>query len=463
MSETTPLQAVFLTPTGQAADALISGAAPPALSAEQTTIVDRILDRGDHEHMLVQGGAGTGKSAILQTVRRQTLSEVQTIDRMCASKVGASAADWLMSVRSNSKLHLPTTHLIILDEFYMVSALHFNKLCSLFKALKDPKKPFGGCRVIMVGDCCQLPPVGDRSLFETKVYEEMAPRIHRLTEFHRFSASDERDRAVFLELLQELSTFFLNPRPLTSSAAATLDYCLCEPSRTRPPSKSAVYLFATNEERAAHNRTAAKRWGSPHQVVLVSSDVKEAPLANGVALFPGAPVVIRRNVYDKDRLLVANGASCEFVEILGAATEVLTVDGIQYTVFTAGPKVELVVTDRGKRKVVPSVEKRTGSAPPAGVKRRKKVFQWPCDAGFGRTIHSVQGATLTGRVHVDFGSVRFVEGSQHQLIYVAFSRVREMGQLTCSGLDSGVLAAVAKKLSTETTSFSAVKKVLGYA
>jgi hypothetical protein len=445
-----PQVAIVVTPTGLAADALLTPAPIPPLTEEQTSIVTKVLS-GESRPLLVQGFAGCGKSSILRAIiSKMKRVEIQTLHRLCASRAGETVSEWLLSVRFNVKdFDMCKVDLVIIDEFSMVASDSWNKLSSLLRRFKNPARPFGGIRVVAFGDACQLPPVSQMSFFKTESYQKMNFEIRCLSELHRYDTDDFESWKIFVDLLLEISVLFYKPRPLSPSVAASFDYLLCEPMRQPPDPLSALYLYATNEACHQHNLDTARKSGQKYQSVLVSSsDTMEDPLQTGIVLYPGAPVVITQNVYSGPVIVAANGAAFTFIACSGDHVKEFQQDGVLYSVFKAGPTVKVEVS--GKEDAVislVSVMPREGSSTTELLSTKAtKQYVWPLKAGFARTVHNVQGMTWDGRTHIDLRGIRLGEDFPLQLLYVALTRVRSFMQVSLSGVDSGIIAAAVKRI-----------------
>ncbi|KAF5582229.1 atp-dependent dna helicase pif1 [Fusarium pseudocircinatum] len=153
----------------------------PTLSAEQRQLVDAIVH--GQRNVFFTGSAGCGKSTVLRTAIRE-LREQQRKVTICAPTgraavqiggmttysymgwapklfeggiEGLKGASWKKTVRKR----LRRTDVLIIDEISMVSSDFLNRMNACLKVVRADKGhlPFGGIKVIVTGDFCQLAPV----------------------------------------------------------------------------------------------------------------------------------------------------------------------------------------------------------------------------------------------------------------------------------------------------------------
>ena len=158
-----------------------------ALNAEQRAAVQMVMS---NQFSLLTGGAGVGKTTVLNVVlavaEASNLPIVQMALAGRAAKRMAEAtgrpamtiAKFLLAVRSG-KLVLPPNSLVVVDESSMID------LSAAYRVLRELPE---GCRLVLVGDPAQLPPIGFGLVFHRLVEVEGIP-LTRLTQVHRQAAS----------------------------------------------------------------------------------------------------------------------------------------------------------------------------------------------------------------------------------------------------------------------------------
>lgn len=145
-------------------------------------LIWRCLNSG--RHVLISGQAGAGKSNLLSRFVAN-LEKAYTNYALCAPTgiaayningetlhrklaLGLAQDDpvTLFKMIAKSKMKygrtwkfLTGTQILIIDEYSMVSPDFFNKLDYLFRKARNNNEPFGGVRLVMVGDLTQLGPI----------------------------------------------------------------------------------------------------------------------------------------------------------------------------------------------------------------------------------------------------------------------------------------------------------------
>lgn len=182
--------------------------------------------------IFLTGKAGTGKSTLLELIK--TISETVYI-LVAATGIAARNVE---GQTIHSAFHLPHhfqlptdefingvrfneldatilcgADLVIIEEISMVSSPMLDCMDKICRKYGDEKKPFGGKKVLFVGDPFQLPPIINREdlptlkeeyhsehFFSAKVFSEMAPIKIELQETYR-----QKDQ-LFLEILNAIRT-----------------------------------------------------------------------------------------------------------------------------------------------------------------------------------------------------------------------------------------------------------------
>jgi len=209
-----------------------------ALSHEQIQFKEMALQG---VNMFITGGAGTGKSYLLNSIVAQM--QLQHGPKSCAVLSPTGAAAVLVkgrTIHSFFNLGIPKTwsafhavqtgrnsswlkkelKCIIFDEISMISAEMMDLLdANVRAALGKPDQPFGGLQVLMFGDFFQLPPIPntpDSSLkqqfmntglaFQSHCWKQLQPRFCNLKRSFR-----QQDDQPFLDALERIRTGVLTP------------------------------------------------------------------------------------------------------------------------------------------------------------------------------------------------------------------------------------------------------------
>lgn len=184
------------------------------LSPEQNKVFGAIVKK---ENVLVTGSAGTGKSTLLDALRKTFKDDLHitastgiaavnvsgvTVHRWAGITPDLSAQDVTDTVmkRKGAAFHrIRTAKMLAIDEISMVDSALIDTLDLLFKTVRKSKEPFGGVQMILFGDFLQLPPVkGSGFAFQSKAWTQAKIQPYRLTEVFR-----QADKT-FSELLNQI-------------------------------------------------------------------------------------------------------------------------------------------------------------------------------------------------------------------------------------------------------------------
>jgi GTPase SAR1 family protein len=387
------------------------------------------------DHVFVTGKAGTGKSTLLEYFRDNTDDELavlaptgvaavnvrgQTIHSffgfrpdITVEKVRREFADLDDEVYENLET-------IKIDEISMVRA-DLLDCVDTFLRLNGPEEgePFGGVKMIFVGDPFQLEPVqgSDESeyfeeeydspwFFDSHVFEEIDCRMIELSTVHRQADSE------FVDILNSIRTRTISEEQLERlNEQVDEEY---EPSSD----EFSVYLTPTNKPAREINQRRLDEIDTPVQYFEADMtgefEESRAPTRTRLPLKPGAQVMMLNN--DSMGRWV-NGS-------MGRVLEPGTRDG--------DPSVE-VELERGEIVTVTPYEwemvdyeydAESGQLVSTSLGTFKQI---PMDLSWAVTIHKSQGKTLD-RVILD---TRKASMFAHGQAYVALSR--------CTSLDGLVL------------------------
>lgn len=247
---------------------------------------------------LVTGAAGTGKTVVRDVIAAKVPCVVLGPTGMSvADTKGMTVARYLRATKRTSgharklarSMIVPPSvphFTLIIEEATMVGTADWLALDLGLRAHLRSHKPFGGVRVVLFGDFCQLSGPGVTCpLTATAPFvalEKAGLKVIVLTEQMR-QAPHER---AFAALLADCRR-----GKLDDSSAALL---LARSMQSAPP--NTLRLYATRRE--------AEVWNAAQLRALRGPEVS----VGGVKLKVGAPVTVTANVYAKGKIKLANGA-----------------------------------------------------------------------------------------------------------------------------------------------------------
>lgn len=392
----------------------------------------RALDllENSEKHLLITGKAGTGKSTLLSYFRDKTKKKLVVLapTGVAAVNVGGETihsffgfspmieviAAKQLGARTKKTIY-ERLDAIIIDEVSMVRADLLDCVDKFLKAARKSELPFGGVRMIFLGDLYQLPPVfkeEESGLFGSvyKTFYFFGSMVIReilesgdliLVELEKVYRQKEAD---FLSVLNKIregradydGLNFLNKRHEVPRALLPGEIMLT----------STNYLAERmNEGNLRQIDSAAKEYKG-----VRSGDFAEhtLPTLEKLALKKGARVMTLNN---DERGRWING-TLGVVKELNKDTVVVRLDsGKEYEI---GPYVWNVY------KFMLNVSRNTVEAKEVG-----SFAQLPLKLAWAMTIHKAQGKTFD-KVALSLGRGAFAAGQ----LYVALSRVRTYAGLT---------------------------------
>ena len=379
--------------------------------------------------LYVTGHAGTGKSTLLRHFRENTKKNVAVVAPTGVAAINAGGVTIHSFFRFpptpissheirklwDSKLYESLDTLII-DEISMVRA---DLLDGIDRFLRvngpDRKSPFGGVRIIMVGDLFQLPPViatgPERAFisqryatpyfFSATVLEGTGAEVLELKTVYR-----QKD-ANFIRLLNAMRSNAFGRHELEELNTR------CIPGFRSPPDEAWIALTATNAAADRINRrhleslrTREYTYEGEPSGKFERVNERNYPAPMGLKLKEGAQVMFVRN--DQDQRWV-NGTM--------GVVKSLSADEIEVEVGGPGGPREFVEPESWEmyQYVFDSKEQRLESEV-AGEYR-----QYPLRPAYAITIHKSQGKTFE-RAVIDLGRGAFAHGQA----YVALSRLVDL-------------------------------------
>jgi ATP-dependent exoDNAse (exonuclease V) alpha subunit len=354
----------------------------PDLTAEQQTALE-VLRSG--ENVFVTGGAGSGKSFLL----RHFMREINPKEMPLLASTGAAAV--LLGGRTfhsffglgimeggpsatfdraanNPKIRKRIAEVegFILDEVSMIPRSALEVAEQLAKTARDSSLPWGGMRVIVVGDFAQLPPVtrtGQREwAFLSPVWERSGFQNVWLKQNQRVREGD------FLEVLADVRR-----GEVTSRVREYLDGQM----REHDQDDKSIRLFPRRDQSEIFNQRELAEIPAPE----VHIDSIYLGLEKQVE-------VLKKSAPVPPRLTLKEGCRVMFLQ---NDPQKRWVNGTRGTVVEIAPD-KITVEKETFRHV--SVEKTQFSMLDAEGKVVASVIQFPLNLAYATTIHKSQGATL---------------------------------------------------------------------
>lgn len=193
------------------------------LSPQQKKVIDLYISG---KNVFISGGAGTGKSFLLNFLKKNFLNhnlEITASTGISAVNIGGTTIhSWagiglanqpieqiienLFSAKfSKIRRRIIKTQTLAIDEISMISLELFEILDQVFKKVRQNSKAFGGIQILFFGDFLQLPPVKNsltpnynNFCFESPVWKEL--NLQNIILEQVFRQSDNK----FIKLLNNL-------------------------------------------------------------------------------------------------------------------------------------------------------------------------------------------------------------------------------------------------------------------
>lgn len=373
------------------------------------------------KNVLLTGKPGAGKSYLTNKYIDWLLDNTNQVIEVCAS-TGIAALnikgktlhsflgvrndevtdDDIKDIISNQYVQqrIKSTDVVIIDEISMVSATLLDLMDIICRHVRGNSEPFGGMRVIVVGDFFQLPPVKGQFAFKASVWDKADFAVCYLTEQHR------SNDAVFNDILTGIRTGVI-----TEEHKALLKSHIYE---VLPDDIGVHVKLDTHNKRVDDfNEMRLSRLTTPAQTYIMQSQGSEAQVA-----------MLKKMCQSPERLTLRVGARVIFTQndkeqqwVNGTVGDVTYVGDMHVRVQVNG--VEITV-ERTKWELA------------NGYGANKRVHAWieqfPLRLAWAITIHKSQGMTLDKAV-VDLS--RVFECGQ---AYVAISRLRSLDGLYFQGI-----------------------------
>ncbi len=397
-------------------------------------------------NIFLTGGAGTGKSTVIQHYLREGLDGSKNTAVLASTGTAAillggrtfhsffglgimdGGVDQVVARATKHQgilQRLKKTDLVLLDEISMIGSAEWLAAEKIARvARKRQAEPWGGLRIVAIGDFAQLPPVVraasyqqmrsmnqdpySQDLFSQEVREPEKPWCFLTEAWHKTDFDSVNLREVvrssdsyWNEILNELrwGDFTLRAKEVLDERIKKVPL---EFQGTRLFSRRAQ-VDRLNHERLHTLKGAVKEYNTVYigNAQKVDELKRNAPIGEMVVLKEGALVMFRQN---DPEMKYVNGTLGTIVRLKDAEVRVELLNG---RMIDLKPTTFNVLDAEGN-----SVATATN---------------FPLNLAWACTIHKAQGATLD-KAHVDLRGVW-----EHGQSYVALSRVRSLEDLTLEG------------------------------
>lgn len=237
-------------------------AKPPELEEEEESEDNEYLNRitqliNKGENMFITGYAGTGKSYILNKLKKKYQIDVTSTTGLAAVNVqGQTIHSWSgvgicnkpikdvvekILQRTKLKKQITECKILAIDEISMLDAKTFDYIDEVLRNLRDASKPFGGIQILLFGDFFQLPPVekGSGFCFNSKTWQALDLKTIFLEKNYR-----QNDKT-FIESLNNLRLNQLTEDDTRLFYDREVNYNTYE--------SDILHIFSTNQEADNYN------------------------------------------------------------------------------------------------------------------------------------------------------------------------------------------------------------------
>ncbi len=401
------------------------------LSEEQQLVI-KLLEDG--KNILVTGGAGTGKSFILNFIKKKYSRiglEVTASTGIASVNIGGSTIySWagiglgnlpaqqiienLFSARGyKARSRIKRTKILAIDEISMISANILELLDIVFKTVRNSNLPMGGMQILFFGDFLQLPPVNkideDVSFcFNSSIWQELNLKNIVLKQIFR------QNDAKFIKILNNLRVGKIDDedREVLESRIQI--------NENNNDSIKPTILTTHNYKAESINKEEMFKIKSPEKIYQAIYEgsvdkieyLKKNCLAqDNLSLKVNSQVMMIKNTYQKDGII--NG-SLGVIRDFSVKKNYPIVEFANGNLLTISPEEWLIERfDELKQEMVVEA----------------KMIQIPLLLSWAITIHKSQGLTLD-KIYCDLSDI-FTAGQA----YVALSRARSLDNVFIKGIN----------------------------
>lgn len=399
---------------------------------DQALAILDILENTE-ESICIYGGAGTGKSTLIETIDKCISKTCALIapTGVAAKNIGGFTIHSFFNIPLDMELpdknriekitfseiswaSIASSSVFIIDEVSMLSPGLLDSVDCVLRRFHKRDRPFGGCQMVFIGDPYQLPPIINLSthpeynsiynghyFFNSNAFRELNPLVVELTYNYR------QNDTSFIEVLNSIRvgskiTYAinkLNRECLTAQDIETLPITLASNNRTADEINN-TKLNLINEPSYVYNAVIDGKYAR----------LSETSIEQQLVLKKGAQVMFIKN--DQEKRFV-NG-TIGIVEdcTLNSIKVIVDQNIIEVKQETWVWRYRTKRYFNGKEKVYEDIS---------------SVRQYPLRLAWAITIHKSQGLTFD-RLHFNNTGRIFAAGQ----LYVALSRCRSIQGLSLS-------------------------------
>lgn len=411
----------------------------PTPSPEQQRVIDAV---GNNENIFITGVAGTGKSFLIDEIRKYYKVSVTATTGIAALNIGGStihswaglgvgnadAKSIAGKIRGQAFMrgvlgNIMNTHKLIIDEVSMLSADFLDLIDEVFKIVRGIYEyPFGGMQLILTGDFLQLPPVekGDKDVrfcFESESWVKANIKTYELTKVFRQENQEFADVLGRLRMghCSDADGYFLWPR---------------EGQKHEPGTLEPIRVFGTNNQADMLNWENLSKLPDD-EVEFDAIDAPQSTLSNKqIELFTDR---LNRDCLAPKKLLLKVGAQVMLLKNL--KTGYGLVNGsmgvvVDFDEVTTAPIVKF------NNGVLRTIERATWEAEEGG-KLMIVRHQYPLRLAWGITIHKcVSENTLLDVENKGLVKISNVEAGQY--VNTGFNTYRKILSKINTGIKDGI-------------------------
>lgn len=386
------------------------------------------LLENSQEHVFLTGNAGTGKTTLINDLRQVTEKNIAVVAPTGVAAVNIKGetihsffgfapnmtqekAKQDASRTKKTKIY-QGLDILVIDEISMVRADLLDCIDVFLQQVRKKRSPFGGVKVIMVGDLHQLPPVvtsseqaalnslyGSPFFFSSHVFEKITNGLFRQLIVIELTTIYRQKDPKFIEILNKIRHNLILEEDLEILNKYSLDSESLD---------DYVLLTTINDTADRVNDARLRQIDGPlhvfHAHVIGDFSEKQAPAGMEISLKTGAKVMLLNN-----------------------DTNDRWINGTIGTLYRVSKDEVYVKLENGE---IEKIEPVTWNAYKTSFNEEKNKIesfevgsfkQMPLRLAWAITIHKSQGKTFQ-KVAVDFGRGTFAHGQA----YVALSRATSL-------------------------------------